>query len=159
MKIRNAFSSRKRIVEDIGIKQGDSVLDYGCGPGGYIPALSELVGESGKVYALDIHPLAVKKIQGIASKKNLSNVETILTDYDTGLPDKSIDVVVLYDTLRHHRSPDKTLREIHRVLKMHGILSYREEFLDEKDIPRVADSGLLVLERKSKNTFIFTKKV
>jgi len=36
------------------------VLDYGCGPGSYIKPLLELVGCSGKIFALDIHPLAIK---------------------------------------------------------------------------------------------------
>jgi ubiquinone/menaquinone biosynthesis C-methylase UbiE len=97
------------ILKEVGIKPGFQVLDYGCGPGSYIIPLAELVGESGKVYALDIHPLAIRKVQDIASKKRLANVETILSDCQTGLPDNSLDVVLLYDVFHHLSDPDGVL--------------------------------------------------
>ena len=79
-KFRDLRLPRKNILKEVGIKPGSSVLDYGCGPGSYTVALAELVGESGKVYAQDIHPLAIRKVKGIASKRQLANVETILSD-------------------------------------------------------------------------------
>ena len=97
-KFRDFFLRRKRILDEVGIKEGFHILDYGCGPGGYVAAASKLVGESGKVHALDIHPLAIQKIKDIVSKYNLPNVQTIHSDCRTGLPDNSIDVVLLYDT-------------------------------------------------------------
>ena len=69
-KFRDFFLPRKNILEEVGIKPGFYVLDYGCGPGSYIVPLAKLVGESGKIYALDIHPLAIRKVRGIASKNN-----------------------------------------------------------------------------------------
>ena len=76
-KFRDLRLPRMDILKEVGIKPGFHVLDYGCGPGSYIIPLAELVGKSGKIYALDIHPLAIQKVQGIASEKQLSNVETI----------------------------------------------------------------------------------
>ena len=76
-KIRNFFKPRHKVLVEVGIKTGDNVLDYGCGPGSYVKATSELVGSEGKVYALDIHPLAIKKVQSIASKYSIGNIETI----------------------------------------------------------------------------------
>lgn len=51
------------------------------------------------VYALDIHPLAIQMVQNLPSKKKLMNVTTIHSDCRTGLPDKSLDVVLWYDAL------------------------------------------------------------
>ena len=96
-KFRDFFLPRKNILKEVGIRPGFHVVDYGCGPGSYITAAAELVGKSGKIYALDIHPLAIQMVQSIAAKKQLTNVETICSDRKTGLPDKSIDVVLLYD--------------------------------------------------------------
>ena len=53
-KFRDFFVPRMNILKEVGIKPGFHVLDYGCGPGGYIVPLAELVGKSGKIYALDI---------------------------------------------------------------------------------------------------------
>ena len=63
-KVRDFFRPRKGILKEVGIKLGYQVLDYGCGPGSYTTALSELVGKTGSVYALDAHPLAIKMVQG-----------------------------------------------------------------------------------------------
>jgi ubiquinone/menaquinone biosynthesis C-methylase UbiE len=89
----------------VGIKPGFHVLDYGCGPGSYIIPTAELVGKSGKIYAPDIHPLAIQMVQSIASKNQLKNVETILSDCKTGLPDNSIDVVLFSPLPEQVRNP------------------------------------------------------
>ena len=92
---------RMDILKEVGIRTGVHVLDYGCGPGSYIVPLAELVGESGKIYALDVHPLALRTVQKIASRKRSANVQTILSGCQTGLQPSSVDVVLLYLSLIH----------------------------------------------------------
>jgi 2-polyprenyl-3-methyl-5-hydroxy-6-metoxy-1,4-benzoquinol methylase len=76
---RDLFIRPKKVLGKINeIKNGASVLDYGCGPGSFTMAAAELVGEDGKVYAADIHPLAIHQVLKSASKKSLHNIETIL---------------------------------------------------------------------------------
>jgi ubiquinone/menaquinone biosynthesis C-methylase UbiE len=158
-KFRDLRLPRMNILEEVGIKPGFQVLDYGCGPGSYIIPLAELVGESGKIHALDIHPLAIKKVQDIASKKQLANVETILSDCQTGLPDNSLDVVLLYDIFHHLSDPDGVLKELHRVLKPDGILSFSDHHMKENEIVSgVTNSQLFRLLRKGQRTYIFLKK-
>jgi len=158
-KFRDFFLPRKDILEEVGIKPGFHVLDYGCGPGSYIVPLAELVGESGKIYALDIHPLAIQKVKDIASKKRLANVGTICSDYQTGLPDNSLNVVLLYDAFHHLSDPDVVLKELHRVLKPDGILSFSDHHMKEKEIvAEVTKSGLFRLSRKGQRTYAFLKK-
>jgi len=118
-----------------------------------------LVGESGKVYALDINPLAIQKVQGITSKKQLANVETILSDCQTGLPDNSLDVVLLYDIFHHLSDPDVVLKELYRVLKPDGILSFGDHHMKENEIvTEVTNSGLFRLSGKGQRTYTFLKK-
>jgi ubiquinone/menaquinone biosynthesis C-methylase UbiE len=158
-RFRDLRLPRLNILKEVGIKPGFQVLDYGCGPGSYIIPLAELVGESGKVYALDIHPLAIRKVQDIASKKQLANVETILSDCQTGLPDNSLDVVLLYDTFHHLSDPDGVLKELHRVLKPDGILSFSDHHMKENEIVSgVTNSGLFRLSGKGQRTYSFLKK-
>jgi ubiquinone/menaquinone biosynthesis C-methylase UbiE len=158
-KIRDFFLPRMDILKEVGIKPGFHVLDYGCGPGSYIIPLAELVGESGKIYALDIHPLAIQKVQYIASKKQLKNVEAILSDCQTGLPDNTLDVVLLYDAFHHLSDPDMVLKELHRVLKPDGILSLSDHHLKENEIVSgVTNGGLFRLSRKGQRAYTFLKK-
>jgi len=158
-KFRDFFLPRKNILKEVGIKPGFQVLDYGCGPGGYVVPLAKLVGESGKVYALDIHPLAIQKVQDIASKKQLTNVETILSDCQTGLPDNSLDAVLLYDAFHHLSDPDIVLKELYRVLKPDGILSFSDHHMKENEIvSELTYGGFFRLLKKGQRTYTFSKK-
>jgi ubiquinone/menaquinone biosynthesis C-methylase UbiE len=157
-KFRDFFQPRKKVLAEVNIEPGFNVLDYGCGPGSYTTAAAKLVGETGVVYALDIHPLAVKQVQKTAASKRLANIETILSDCATGLPDESIDVVLFYDTLHKLNELDKVLTELHRVLKPDGILSFSDHHLKENEmISRVTDRDLFKLSKKGKKIYNFAK--
>ena len=159
-RIRDSFLPRKNILAEVGIKSGFSILDYGCGSGSYTIAAAQLAGKSGKIYALDIHPLAVQRVQSTASKKRLTNIETILSDCATGLPDESIDVALLYDTLHDLSKPDEVLAELHRVLKPNGILSFNDHHIKEENeiMSKITDKGLFELSSKGKRVYNFSKK-
>lgn len=154
-RFRDFFLPRMKILKEVGIKPGFHVLDYGCGPGSYVIPLAELVGKSGKIYALDIHPLAIQRVQNIASNNQLTNVETICSDCKTGLPDNSVDVVLLYDTLHVLSAPDRVLEELHRVLKPNGILSFSDHMKENEVVSKVTSRGLFRLWRKGKFTYNF----
>jgi ubiquinone/menaquinone biosynthesis C-methylase UbiE len=158
-KFRDWRLPRMDILKEVGIKPGFSVLDYGCGPGGYITAAAQLVTESGKVYALDIQPLAIKQVQGIARKRKLANVETIVSDCATGLPDESLDVVLMYDIFHGLSQPDKVLIELHRVLKPEGVLSFNDHHMKEEKqiVSKITGEGLFKLSRKGKRVYNFSK--
>ena len=157
-KFRDLLLPRINTLKEVGIKSGDNILDYGCGPGSYTVVAAKLVGESGKVYALDIHPLAVQKVQNIAAKRRLTNIETILSDCATGLADESIDVALLYDTLHEVSEPGKILAELHRVLKPNGILSFNDHHLkDEEIITKITENGLFKLSNKGERVYNFVK--
>ncbi len=157
-KFRDFARPRKEIVAEIGLKEGFWVLDFGCGPGGYILSVAELVSSSGKIFALDINPAAIKMVQNLASKNHLTNVQTILSDGKTGLPDSSIDVAVMYDVFHDLSNPDGVLEEISRVLKPEGILSFSDHHLKETEITaKITGTGLFKLARKGEKTYTFTK--
>ena len=114
--IRDFLQPRMDVLNEVGIEAGFRVLDYGCGPGGYIASLVRLVGTSGQIYALDINPLAVEAVRKKVARKAITNVKTIESDCQTGLPDNHVDVVLLYDTFHNLSRPDEVLRELYRVM-------------------------------------------
>ncbi len=65
-KLRDLLVPRSKILGEVGIRPGFTVLDYGCGPGGYVLPALELISESGKLYAIDMHPLAVAAVRRLA---------------------------------------------------------------------------------------------
>jgi len=157
-KFRDFFLPRKYILQEVGIKPGFYALDYGCGPGSYIIPLAELVGESGKVYALDINPIAIQMVKKIISKKRLKNVEPIESGCQTGLSDNSIDVVLLYDTFHDLNSPNQVLKELRRILKPGGILSFSDHHMKADEIiDGITGSHWFRLSSKREKTYTFIK--
>ena len=158
-KIRDFFRPRRYVVKEAGIEEGFRVLDFGCGPGSYVKIVAGLVGISGRIYALDINPLAVQMVKKMAARDKLTNVETILSDSKTGLSDDSVDVVLLYDTFHDLTNADGVLEELHRVLKPKGILSFSDHHLKEDEIiSRITNKGLFRLLGKGDKTHSFEKE-
>jgi len=158
-KFRDFFLPRKSILKEVDIKPGFQILDYGCGPGSYSVVAAQLAGATGKVFALDIHPLALQRVKSAASKKGLTNIETIQSDWATGLEDESMDVVFLYDILHDLSEPDSVLGELHRVLKPSGIMSVNDHHLKKDEIiSKVTGTGMFGLSAKGKRTYSFSKE-
>jgi len=110
------------------------------------------------IATLDIHPLAIQMVRNLVSKKKLMNVMTIHSDCKTGLPDKSLDVVLLYDAFHDLGKPDDVLKEIHRILRSNGILSFSDHHMKEEEIvSKVTKSGSFRLLRKGERTYSFSK--
>ena len=156
-KLRDIFAPRRNILKEAGIKPGFHVLDYGCGSGSYIADTAELVGKSGWIYALDIHPLAIESVQRRSSEKRLLNVETIQSDCKTSLPDNCIDAVLLYDVFHKLSDPGGVLEELHRVLKPDGILSVSDHHLSEDElVSGVTDNRFFMRSGKGRKTHSFS---
>jgi ubiquinone/menaquinone biosynthesis C-methylase UbiE len=157
-RIRDLFRPRMDLLKEVGIEPGFCILDYGCGPGGYIAPLAQLVGISGEIYALDINPFALKEVQKIAANNAIANIKTIESDCNTGLPNNHVDAVLLYDTFHNLSQPDDVLGELHRVLKSGGTLSFSDHHMKAQDIiMRVTKTGLFKLLKKGKKTYKFSK--
>ncbi len=113
----------QRRLKKIPIKKGMVVLDYGCGPGRYTLPAARLVGPTGKVFAVDIQPLAISTIKEKAARESLTNIEAVLVDsYNTGIQDSSINLVFLIDTLHLINDYHALFGEIHRLLKQDGLI-------------------------------------
>ena len=112
-----------RRVERFGIKEGMTVVDYGCGPGRYTVRLARLVGEKGRIYAVDIHKLAIAAVKRKKEKERLKNVAPILANgYDSTLPENVADVVCAIDMFFAIKNPTEFLRELRRIAKPDGLL-------------------------------------
>ena len=157
-KIRDTLKPRKNIIEEVGINEGFKVLDFGCGPGGYVLPTSKLIGKTGKLFALDVMPVAIDMVKNIIKKNNLKNAETILSNCNTGLPDDILDVALLYDAFHDLENQNAVLQELHRVLKPSGTLSFSDHHMKETSIiSAITNQGLFKLLKKGKYAYSFIK--
>lgn len=155
-RVRDLLHNPRQSLEKAQLGKGMSVVDYGCGPGSFTIPAAELVGEDGKVFAVDIHPLAISTVERKASRKGLQNVGTVLVrGYDTGIEASSIDRVLLVDTVHLIEDPAALFREVHRMLKPDGLLfmekghmamSEQKELVAQAGLFRIVESqGLMIL--------------
>ncbi len=145
------FNPREELNK-LDIREGQIILDYGCGMGSYAFPVANLVGKKGKVYALDKQPVAVTRIEEEAKKQGLRNITTILSDGETRLHDESVDVVLLYGVLPGIKDKESVLRELHRVLKPDGYVSTRFCFRIKKDrvLGIMESAGFSLIEQKGR---------
>jgi ubiquinone/menaquinone biosynthesis C-methylase UbiE len=143
LRLREWFMDADKDLMEVGLRRGQTVLDYGCGVGSYALPAARLVGQEGTVYALDIHPLAIEAVQRRARKQGLANIHTIRSGLDTGLADGSVDIVLLYDVVHAVNNKLALLRELYRVLRPGGTLSLKPDHVEaDRLVELVTASGL-----------------
>lgn len=64
----------------VGAKPGQTVLDACAAPGGKTAVLSEMMGDTGRVYAWDTHAHRVELIRGTMNRLKLENVRPAVKD-------------------------------------------------------------------------------
>jgi len=117
----------------IELKEGDVVLDLGCGAGLDLYFYAKAVGENGKVYGLDISEDMVNKAKANKDMMGIKNVE-IGCGHSDRLPFKDNFFDVVASNGIYNLSPDKetVMREVFRVLKLGGRTVFCEIVLKDK---------------------------
>lgn len=156
------FISPTQIVESLELKKGDTVADFGCGSGAYVFAVSKIVGDRGKVYAIDIHREILEKINREADKINITNIDTILTDIEekVQIDNFSCDVTILSNVLGEIKNIENILQEVKRILKPKGRLLIAdwkdsEHALSSKRENVIAEEKITAI--LAKNNFLIKK--
>ena len=120
-----------QVLDWIGIKPGEQVLELGPGPGAFTIAAAQQVGPAGRLLAVDIQPQMIALVEQRVQQAGLNNVEThVCGAYDLPFEDDSIDRAFLISVLPEIPDPARALRELRRVLRPDGILSITAEFAD-----------------------------
>lgn len=119
---RDAWQRPAEVFAALGVKPGQRIADIGSGSGYFTFRLAARVGAEGKVYAVDIDELAVRKVQQRAEREKLTQVEAILgTSADPRLPN-DLDAVLIVDTYHEFREFDQIMQAVLRALKPGGKL-------------------------------------
>ncbi len=148
-----------KILEEAGVKAGMTVLDFGCGPGSFSIAAAQLAGPKGLVYAVDIHPLAVKSVQTAANERGLRNIKAGFSVDVVKAAKNSVDMLLLYDILHYFLpEPAPVLVTLHDLLKPNGVLSVSDHHMQDSSImSAITGDGYYSLARRSRFTYQFDK--
>lgn len=121
----------QRILNVIGLKKGDIFLDAGSGDGYMSLAASKIVGEEGKVYAVDIWEESMNNLKKEIEKETIQNIETIIADITKEIPveDEIIDICYMGNVLHGFVENDEVesvMKEVSRIIKPDGIFAVVE---------------------------------
>lgn len=124
----NILLNPEKALKEIGLRAGDTLLDIGCGEGRFSIPAAKIVGDNGRVYAIDISEEAINTLKEEIKKKDIRNIKVFTGDITKRLPlkDESIDVCLMANILHGlvvSRKVENTLKELFRVLKPNGNLA------------------------------------
>lgn len=152
-------------LRSIGIKEGQAILDFGCGVGHYTIPVAKLLGKQGKIYAMDKDIESINELMQIAEREGLKNIVPMhiqSAELKINLRDESVDTVLFYDVLHYMNITErnKIYNECYRILKIDGLLSVypKHNKLDEplwnlsdiqlEDVIKEIESAKFHFERK-----------
>lgn len=120
------FLNVEKLIENIEIDNGMTVADFGFGSGDLSVALAKLVGETGKVIAIDVLPSAISVLQSKIQQQQIKNIEIVKANLETDnsqkIPSKVCDLIFAINIFFQASNPINIIKEIERVLKNTGKL-------------------------------------
>lgn len=126
----------KTMLAALKLKPGDVVCDMGCGNGFYSLRMAKLVGEQGRVLAVDIQPEMLHMLELRAKRAKVSNIEPIQsTPIDPKLPKGEVDLILLVDVYHEFGYPEQMLKSMRESLKPTGRVALVEYRLEDPDVP------------------------
>jgi ubiquinone/menaquinone biosynthesis C-methylase UbiE len=98
------------LVQKIGVQQDMTIVDVGCGQGGFTAALARTVGKRGKVFAVDISNEYLDEFSERINKHGVkiivAFVQTDAANLKSAMSAEAIDMVVSYRLLEELEQPE-----------------------------------------------------
>ncbi|MCG6924737.1 MAG: class I SAM-dependent methyltransferase [Acidobacteria bacterium] len=118
---RDEYQKPDEVVRTLALREGETVADIGSGTGYFTLRLARAVGESGRVYAVDVSPDMVRHLNRRLRDEGVRNVVTVLCEPDDPLlPDASVDRFVIVDVWHHIEGHPAYLEKLKRMLRPGG---------------------------------------
>jgi ubiquinone/menaquinone biosynthesis C-methylase UbiE len=150
------------VLDRIGIRPGERVLELGPGPGMFTVDAARRAGAEGTLIAVDIQPKMIARLEQRVQEAGITNVEThVASAHALPLDDGSVDRAFLITVLPEIPDRGHALTELHRVLRLGGVLSITEEFYDPDylflhETVRLVEAAGFRLEESFGNMVVYT---
>lgn len=122
--METSFLNPTQVLESAQLHEGMKVADLGAGSGFFTRAAARIVGESGVVWAVDVHRDMLPRLKNLAHAEDLHNVEVIHGDIEhmggSNLPAEQFDFCILSNVLFATEHKKMAAAEIKRLLKNGG---------------------------------------
>ncbi len=141
-----SFLEPEKIINQIPIEEYFLIADFGAGAGGLTIPLAKKAWK-GLVYAFDIQEQPLSALKGNAASQGISNIKVAKCDLEepdaTGIPDNSLDLVLIVNVLFQIEHQDEVLKEAFRIIKPGGMIVVVDW---KKEVPFGPDTQRVSLE-------------
>jgi len=151
-------------LKDIGVKDGNKVLDCCCGEGNFSIPAAKVVGKNGLVYAFEMNEQKLKALISEYNSEDIKNIKIIQQEFKKNLPlpDCSMDIILLYDIFLYFSLDSIKLKnlldEVYRISKDSAIVSVYPEHVDKKILKQKMEDSCFKMEREFLKTLIHDNK-
>jgi SAM-dependent methyltransferase len=115
------------LLQRVGLRDGQRVVEIGCGSGNIACWVAQQVAPSGSVMAIDISPEQIEEARQQAQRLNLRNIDFQVADaYSPRLPEATFDIVYCRLVLMHLTRPEAALRAMRSLVRPGGYIVCEE---------------------------------
>lgn len=126
----------KKLLKALKIEPGATIADIGAGSGYHVFRMAPLVGDKGKIYAVDIQKEMLDIIRDRMKKGQVKNIEPVMGDgADPKLPDDSVDMILMVDVYHEFAQPFEMTQKLVKALKPGGRLIFVEFRKEDPKVP------------------------
>ena len=159
---RDEYQKPHEVMQALNIKPGEVIADIGAGTGYFTFRLAHVVGNQGKVYAVDVSPDMVRHVNRRIRDNKTTNVVSVLADPDDPLlADRSVNHFFVCDVWHHVENQTKYLALMKKMLKPGGEIVMID--FHKKELPfgpplqmKIAREDLI--KQMTANGFMLTKE-
>jgi ubiquinone/menaquinone biosynthesis C-methylase UbiE len=146
---REQEEAPSKAIAALGFKPGMVVADVGAGSGYYTVRMAREVGSTGRVYATDIQPGMLQRLETRVKAEQLENVVPVLGAVDDPkLPAKTLDLALMVDVYHELSQPQVFIRRLRETLKSDGRLVLIEFRKEDPKVPILEVHKMSVVEVK-----------
>lgn len=120
---RRKWQDPTAILEAVGLGPGMVFVDLGCGEGYFSFPAARIVGDEGRVYALDINPESIGHLTAFAEEEGVDNIIALVGEGESTVAcEKCADVIFCGIVLHDFADPAKVLENARTMIKPNGKL-------------------------------------
>lgn len=120
---RDEWQKPDAVIQALNLQEGQVVADIGAGSGYFTLRLARMVGQKGRVFAVDIDEGMLSYLRQRLAQEKMQNVQVMqVPPHDPLLIDGSLDLAFICNTYHHLEDREVYLRKLHKALKPNGRL-------------------------------------
>ena len=114
------------VLRTVGVHQGSVVADFGSGVGFFAMPAAIMVGNEGKIWAVDVNENFLESLSKKTEESGFNNIQTVLADLEklgsTKISDASCDLVLIFNVMHQASGKKEIMEEAKRIIKLGGRL-------------------------------------